>query len=580
MQGAGSTEGEDQEPLEDVAPFATLREAYARRDPALAASAYRPDATLIYRGGPAEGNELHRGYEAIHDSFAALFDQLDPADTLDLNFRIARRLRDGSEIQEQGVYRLRVGEVLTTYGHFDTRRHLDDPTRFLSDESRPAAVSDFEEIGGPVALDPEHERLEGDYYDALTGRYRLEDGCHLVVTRSFLRLFVRDSCTQRWRGLERRSGRWWSGGDRVLPDESLVEYRFAPPERGRAPRLTLEPAGGETRTAERRDPYDIEPTSFVGADGSTLAGALYIPVGRNGAAPATVMLHGSGPQDRHGFASIIAVLADVLAGAGHVVLAYDKRGVGGSSGDWSTASFATLGADATAAIAHLRGRAEVDPERIALAGSSQAGWVAARAIADGAAPAGLFLLGAAGSALTVEEQNLYNTGVRMRCAGYPAREIELALAQQRTFFDYLRDPRHAAELDRLTDEGRRLPRVGPWLFPASGEVDRAEGAWFTTLELDFDPLPIWREFGGVAHFVFAEHDDSTPTERAVEQLRPIVEDAPGRRSIVVLDGAQHLALEAEDVCAAELTDVSRFHPGLFHALDTFAGALRTHPGPG
>lgn len=411
------------------------------------------------------------------------------------------------------------------------------------------------------------------FRDRLTGRYRLANGEELIVTRSEVRLFVRESTSGEWRGLHRQSGRVWSGGARVLPDEALTEYRFQPPRDGQSPAVEIQPREGHPQVAVRADRYRVEATTFRSHDGTRLAGTFYIPSDLDAPAPAAVLVHGSGPQDRHGFASIMHVLADALAAAGIWVLAYDKRGVGGSEGTWSRASFQVLGRDAAAALDHVRAQGGVDPARGLFAGTSQAGWVVAKAIEQGAAPAGVYLLGAAGSALTVEEQNLYNTGVRLRCDGADKAEIDLALAQQRAFYATLRDGTWADELERLTATARRQPQLVDWLFPTVDEIDPDAGHWFTTLELDFDPLPIWRDYPGHTCFVFAEHDDATPTTRVMERLRPLAAAAPLRRTLHLLDGAQHLALIAVGLCTADLTDVHRFHPGLFSTLSTFAACF-------
>ena len=113
-----------------------------------------------------------------------------------------------------------------------------------------------------------------------------------------------------------------------------------------------------------------------GADNS-LVGTLFLPNGPQKKRPGIVIVHGSGPQDRNGYASIIALLADNFVRGGAVVLTYDKRGVGQSSGDWATASFKSLADDARSGMAFLRSRPEVDASHVGLAGSSQAGWVAA-----------------------------------------------------------------------------------------------------------------------------------------------------------------------------------------------------------
>jgi alpha-beta hydrolase superfamily lysophospholipase len=85
-----------------------------------------------------------------------------------------------------------------------------------------------------------------------------------------------------------------------------------------------------------------------------LAGTLRVPVGARGGAVALV--HGSGWQTRDGpFGGYLRAIAEYFAGAGVVVLTYDKRGCSESSGEWETASFADLAADACAAVDVLRG---------------------------------------------------------------------------------------------------------------------------------------------------------------------------------------------------------------------------------
>ena len=538
-------------------PFAVLRDAYRLRDPAAAARAYDDRAEVVYRyeGTP---EERYRGTEQIAASFAALFSQIDKDQPIDLNFRMTGRTAKSAE----GFYRLRIGDG-ASYGRFAVTLGADG--RFAADESRDATLADFEEAAGPVQFAAEDEELDRGYYGQLTGRYRLPDGCDLVVTRSIVRLFVRNSCTGDWRGAVRVAGRTWSAGDHVLPGEGGKQsYVFAPIISGASPSLSVIDASGGTRAAVRTTPYRTEEVSFRGADGVALAGTLYLPSDAAKSRPASVLIHGSGPQDRDGYASIIAVLADEMAANGRVVLTYDKRGSGASGGDGDRAGFDVLAADAAAGMALLASRPEVDARAIGLAGSSQAGWIAAKAIADGAAPADVLLLGAAGAALTVPEQNLYNSGVQMRCGGLSAADVDLALDQQRAFFSYLLDPAKKGELDALTDRGRARPALADWLFPDSRGAIRDGSAWYDVLDPRFDPLPVWRGYSGRTLFLFGERDDSTPTDLVSARLEG------ARITHQTLPGAQHLGLEAPDLCRAGLADTDRFAPGLFPAIAAFA----------
>jgi len=118
--------------------------------------------------------------------------------------------------------------------------------------------------------------------------------------------------------------------------------------------------GGQVRLARRR--AFVEQDVVVESGGVRLAGTLTLPDGPSPhpAHPAVILLHGGGPQSRDFY-----WVAPFFARLGVAVLAYDKRGVGGSTGDWRTASTADLAADALAAVDFLRSRPGIDPQRVA-----------------------------------------------------------------------------------------------------------------------------------------------------------------------------------------------------------------------
>ena len=100
---------------------------------------------------------------------------------------------------------------------------------------------------------------------------------------------------------------------------------------------------------------------FRGEDGTRLA-RLPGRAGRAGRVPAALILSGSGPLDRNsnmaGQALNVAnALTDVLTEQGIATLRYDKRGVGGSEGDYLATGFDTETSDAASALAWLGDRA-------------------------------------------------------------------------------------------------------------------------------------------------------------------------------------------------------------------------------
>src|SRR5687767_8912836 len=101
-----------------------------------------------------------------------------------------------------------------------------------------------------------------------------------------------------------------------------------------------------------------EETIEIRAAEALLAGALTRPdaAGRH---PAVLLIHGSGPIDRDSAMPGMALglgpaLAGALAGHGCVVLRFDKRGVGASTGDYLSTGFHDECRDAAAALDALR----------------------------------------------------------------------------------------------------------------------------------------------------------------------------------------------------------------------------------
>ncbi|GGS78437.1 hypothetical protein GCM10010156_41430 [Planobispora rosea] len=140
--------------------------------------------------------------------------------------------------------------------------------------------------------------------------------------------------------------------------------------------------------------------------GLVLGGTLALPSGP-GPHPAVVIMTGSGPMDRDADHKRMPLgvsrdLAHALARAGVASFRYDKRGVGESQGDFLSAGLNDNIDDARAALSWLRGRTEVDPAAVFLAGHSE-GAVIATAVgaAEQDGLAGLVLL--AGMAKTGEE---------------------------------------------------------------------------------------------------------------------------------------------------------------------------------
>jgi uncharacterized protein len=98
--------------------------------------------------------------------------------------------------------------------------------------------------------------------------------------------------------------------------------------------------------------------------------------------PAVLLATGSGPLDRDSNHrrlrfDVTRALAHALAEGGLASLRYDKRGVGGSPGDWRVAGLYDNVDDLARARDALAARPEVDPGRIVLVGHSEGAILAA-----------------------------------------------------------------------------------------------------------------------------------------------------------------------------------------------------------
>ena len=95
--------------------------------------------------------------------------------------------------------------------------------------------------------------------------------------------------------------------------------------------------------------------------------------------PAVVLISGSGAQNRDEMIfghKPFLVLADHLTRNNIAVLRYDDRGVGGSTGDPSSATSESFADDVMAAVEFLKTQDKVDPARIGLIGHSEGGIIA------------------------------------------------------------------------------------------------------------------------------------------------------------------------------------------------------------
>jgi len=171
------------------------------------------------------------------------------------------------------------------------------------------------------------------------------------------------------------------------------------------------------------DPSAIHEESLTFPNGDiALSATLFLPAG-SAKHPAVVLFHGSGPQRRDTFT------AHWFAEQGLVALAYDKRGVGQSTGDFRAVPFMDLCNDGLAAIAYLKSRPEIDPQRIGVWGLSQGGWLGPLAASRSSDVA--FVIAVSGPGVSPGEQMIVYYANELRREGVSESDVREASTLRR-----------------------------------------------------------------------------------------------------------------------------------------------------
>ena len=210
--------------------------------------------------------------------------------------------------------------------------------------------------------------------------------------------------------------------------------------------------------------------------------------------------------------------------AGVTVLAFDKRGVGGSTGSWASAGVGDLAADVAGAVEALRAHPAVDRRAVGLFGHSEGGWVALRASTHGAAPRYLVLNSCpAVSFLEAEVHALTVAGVgldRARALFGRLREAVRADADLATAVRVIAD-----EPDPVLREV--LDRTG---FRLTNESYSQLRAW-----IDYAPDADLHSLRIPTLSIYGTQDALTPVQANLDRLAQL---APSVRSQVIF-GADH-----------------------------------------
>ncbi len=328
------------------------------------------------------------------------------------------------------------------------------------------------------------------------------------------------------------------GGDKFFFGSSVVKSAaptaFATFNRnaeGRITGFTVHSVGKLLVTAPKTEWFKQEQVQFNNGK-VKLAGTLLTPNTKLRHS-AVVWVHGS--QDRGRDDSIPFTVGESYLRLGIAVLVFDKRGVGGSSGDWHTSSFEDLAEDLLSGVRFLRNRNDINGKQIGLEGVSQGGWIAPIAAARDPKISFMVLVAAAG--VSSKEQVTYDALSKARRVGVPENELKEAEEFLRLQFEASRSEKAWQQLQAM------IPAVRDkkWFRFTLGGIPRTSWIWESTrLTSFFEPEPILRKIKCPVLLIFGGEDANYPAQRSAEIMERVLRGG-GNRDVTakIFPGADH-----------------------------------------
>lgn len=262
------------------------------------------------------------------------------------------------------------------------------------------------------------------------------------------------------------------------------------------------------------------------AAGTSVEGTLFRPP-RDGVGPAVVLAHGAGLSTRYN----LAHEAVAFAAAGVAALAWDKPGLGGSTGaNWLLLSIPEQAAHARAAAEALARRSDVTV--VGAWGFSQGGWVAPLAATRSDAIA--FVITASGAAVGPQEQAVQAARLRLEEEGFPEAEVREAVSYMRELWDRVNAD---AGLEGFADLHARAD-AAPWGEAVPRMRMEFELEWWRENEVDAGATLERLEVPVLA--MFGEEDGSVPPrDNVAPMVRHLAAAPTGDFTVTVLPGADH-----------------------------------------
>jgi dienelactone hydrolase len=341
-----------------------------------------------------------------------------------------------------------------------------------------------------------------------------------------------------------------------LEEPVAIRVMFLRDHRGRINAIRWTGDGIHNRIAGRIAPHKTESVEVRNGD-VVLRGELLVPT-MTGRHPAIVLAHGSGPATRHG-----GVWNVFFVRLGMAVLSLDKRGAGDSTGDFRAASMDDLASDWLAGVTFLKSRGDIDPQRIGVHGSSQAGWVVPLMAVRSSDIA--FVIVRAGSGTNLADMMLHEMEWSAREKGFREQEIGEGMAAARLAMTMIAGGASTEDYDAAMKPYRSRASWSD-TFPVIDETPR--GRNWIRLNAAYDSVDSVRRITVPILWFLADKDHNIPTEVSAPRLRQAF-DAAGNRdaTLVVLTNASHGFALTPTGNNKDFAKQSHFAPGYWGTME-------------
>ena len=240
----------------------------------------------------------------------------------------------------------------------------------------------------------------------------------------------------------------------------------------------------------------------------TIAGVLKTPK-TSGPHPLVIIVPGSGINDHNSNDHV----QTLFAVHGFAVFAYDKRGIGKSTGDYNSVDFKDLAGDVVKIVDELIKHPDIDRRNVILWGHSQGGWLAPLAVTMTANVSQLILV--SGTTAPVGRQTTFWVEHYMRTTGFSESDIREAVSYMNLVTGVISQNGKGWELLEA-----RLPeaRTKRWWGNVKQVETKKDLAWSGFF---YDPVPPLRSLRIPVLAIFGGKDILIPVTESAEEMSKI-----------------------------------------------------------